>query len=179
MVKAEHELGAWLFPGTPAAVPPPSLSQAQPRGRGLSCDPCFLSRYEHPPQHLFCVFPPRLFGLLSCILIRVNFSCFAPHSGSAEGRRGEGMRRRTGILPKGPVVHGFEPPLPGTLWGERVRGVARHPGSLGLEFMSSCSISQAALWCSTGWGSNVRPPVYAYLLAHLKVSVSSLRTVRL
>lgn len=25
--------------------------------------------------------------------------------------------------------------LPGTLWGERVRGVARHPRLLGLEFV--------------------------------------------
>ena len=181
MVKPERELGAWLFPGTPAAVPSslpsslpltglapglrPLLSPLFPQQVGASFSASLLylpTKAVWSP--LLCLDSSELFLLRSML-----WQC-----------RGVEQARDVQEDPDPPQRASrprvLSPPLPGTLWGERVRGMARHPGPLGLEFVQCLP---GSVWCSRGWWSNVRRPVYAYLLAHLKVSVSSIRTVRL
>lgn len=146
MVKPERELGAWLFPGTPAAVPSSLPSSLPLTGLAPGLRPLLSPLF---PQQVGASFsasllylPPRPFGLLSCFLIRVNFSCFSPCSGSAEGRSREGMCRRTWILPKGPVVHGCWARLCQALCGARESG--EWPGTPGPWVWSLCSVSQVA-----------------------------------
>lgn len=140
MVKPERELGAWLFPGTPAAVPSslpsslpltglapglrPLLSPLFPQQVGAS----FSASLLYLPTK--AVWSPLLFLDSSelFLLLSMLWQC----RGEEQGRD---VQEDLDPPQRASRPRVLSPPLPGTLWGERVRGMARHPGPLGLEFV--------------------------------------------